>query len=61
VLPAVHPDKVGERVDQEQAPAADLCGRRREDRYLAAKHRGISWFILPMDLPGIEVRPIIAM
>jgi len=24
----------------------------------AAKHRGISWFILPMDLPGIEVRPI---
>jgi len=24
----------------------------------AAKHRGISWFIVPMDLPGIEVRPI---
>ena len=24
----------------------------------AAKHRGISWLILPMDLPGSEVRPI---
>jgi alkylation response protein AidB-like acyl-CoA dehydrogenase len=24
----------------------------------ASKHRGISWLILPMDLPGIDVRPI---
>ena len=27
----------------------------------APRHRGISYFICPMDLPGIEVRPIIDM
>ena len=27
----------------------------------AAKHRGITWFICPMDRPGIEIRPIIEM
>ncbi|MDQ3145353.1 MAG: acyl-CoA dehydrogenase family protein, partial [Actinomycetota bacterium] len=27
----------------------------------APKHRGISYFVCPMDLPGIEVRPIVEM
>ncbi len=27
----------------------------------AAKHKGVSYFICPMDTPGIEVRPIIEM
>ena len=32
-----------------------LIARTRGD---VSKHRGISYFIIPMDLPGIEVRPI---
>ncbi len=32
-----------------------LIARTRGD---VTKHRGISYFIVPMDLPGIEVRPI---
>jgi len=32
-----------------------LIARTRGD---VSKHRGISYFIVPMDLPGIEVRPI---
>jgi alkylation response protein AidB-like acyl-CoA dehydrogenase len=32
-----------------------LVARTRTD---VSKHRGISYFIVPMDLPGIEVRPI---
>jgi len=32
-----------------------LIARTRSD---VSKHRGISYFIVPMDLPGIDVRPI---
>jgi alkylation response protein AidB-like acyl-CoA dehydrogenase len=38
-----------------QAKFGILIARTRTD---VSKHRGISYFIVPMDLPGIEVRPI---
>ena len=39
----------------EHAKFGILIARTRTD---VSKHRGISYFIIPMDLPGIEVRPI---
>jgi len=41
-----------------QAKFGILIARTRTD---TTKHRGISYFIIPMDLPGIEVRPITSM
>jgi alkylation response protein AidB-like acyl-CoA dehydrogenase len=39
----------------EAAKFGILIARTRTD---VSKHRGISYFIVPMDLPGIEIRPI---
>ena len=41
-----------------QATYGILIARTNPD---APKHKGVSYFICPMDLPGIEVRPIIEM
>ena len=38
--------------------SSDLIARTNPD---APKHKGISYFVCPMDLPGIEVRPIVEM
>jgi alkylation response protein AidB-like acyl-CoA dehydrogenase len=37
---------------------ADYCELLVRTNPNAPKHRGISWMIMPMDLPGIEVRPL---
>lgn len=41
-----------------QAAFGILIARTDPD---APKHRGISYFVCPMDLPGIEIRPIVEM
>ncbi len=40
------------------AQVADCCELLARTAPEAPRHRGISWLIVPMDLPGIEIRPI---
>lgn len=51
----------GQKIWTSSAQNADMmfCLARSEPD--APKHKGISYFIFPMDLPGIEVRPLMTM